>query len=220
MVREWSSREVELTKSGYMMLKWFLAVGVFVSAFLSAEINVLAFSGSTRTDSLNKKLVVEAAKLARQQGANVTVINLKEFPLPLFDEDLEAKEGMPAKAKQLRQLMIQSEVILIASPEYNSSVSAVLKNTLDWASRTEAGDPSRNAFKGKRFLIMSVSPGSTGGARGLAHLRSIIEDIGGKVIPQQVAIPNGFEAFDQQGNLKNPQAQTELQQAVQKALNG
>lgn len=97
------------------MWKWMLVLCVAFSAALSAETKVLAFSGSTREGSLNKKLVLEAANSARQMGAKVTVIDLKDYPLPFYDADLEAKEGMPAKAKQLRQMMIQSDVILIAS---------------------------------------------------------------------------------------------------------
>jgi len=199
------------------MWKWMMILCVAFSANLSAEIKVLAFSGSTRGDSVNKKLVSQAANLARQKEVTVTVIDLKDFPIPFYDGDLEAKEGMPLKAKQLRQLMIQSQVILIASPEYNGSLSAVLKNAIDWASRSEEGGSSRDAFKGKKFVIMSASPGSGGGARGLVHLRTIIENIGGTVVPQQVVVPDAFNAFDQQGLLKDLKIKLELQQLIEAA---
>lgn len=191
---------------------------VALSATLSAEIKVLAFAGSTREDSVNKKLVSEAANLARQLGASVTVIDLRDYPTPFYDADLEAAQGMPVKAKELRRLMIDSQAIFIASPLYNGSVSAVLKNAIDWASRGENGGSSREAFKGKKFAIMSASPSAKGGAKGLTHLRAILEDIGGTVIPQQVALPDAYHAFDDQGRLKNEQIKAELQQLVETAL--
>lgn len=200
------------------MWKWMLVLCVALSGALSAQTKVLAFAGSTRVDSVNKKLIAEAANVAHQMGADVTVIDLKDYPIPLYDEDLESREGMPSKAVQLRKLMIQSDVILIASPEYNASLSAVLKNALDWASRGEAGGGSREAFKGKKFAIMAAAPGSKGGARGLVHLRTIVEDIGGTVIPFQVAVAGAFNAFDEQGHLKSEKIKIELQKLVQAAL--
>lgn len=188
------------------------------SASLCAEKKVLAFAGSTREGSTNKKLVIEAANIARQMNANVTVIDLKDYPLPFYDEDLETNQGMSPKASQLRQLMIQSDVIFIASPEYNGSLSGILKNAIDWASRSEQGSGSTDAFKGKKFAIMSASPGSGGGARGLTHLRTIIENVNGTVIPQQVVIPDSYNAFDEQGHLKNENQKKELSKLVQTAI--
>jgi NAD(P)H-dependent FMN reductase len=186
----------------------------------SAEnIRILALAGSTREDSLNKKLALNAAEMARQMGASVTFIDIRDYPMPFYDGDLEATMGMPSNAKQLRQHFVDAQVILIASPEYNASVSAVLKNAIDWTSRSPNGGGSREAFKDKKIAIMSVSPGNNGGARGLPHLRTIMEDVGGIVLPQQVSVPNGNSAFDAQGNLTNPQAKSELQQLIKKALN-
>jgi chromate reductase, NAD(P)H dehydrogenase (quinone) len=146
------------------------------------------------------------------------VIDLREYPIPFYDADMEAEEGMPSKAKQLQELMIQSDVILIASPEYNRSIPAVLKNVLDWTSRKEGGGDSHEAYEGKIFAIMSASPGKRGGSGGLMHLRTIIEDIHGKVIANQVTVPNAYNAFDEQNQLKNPQLKMELRQLVQQAL--
>jgi len=188
------------------------------SATLSAQLRVLAFAGSTREDSANKKLVAVAANQARQSGAYVTIIDLKDFPIAFYDGDLESKEGMPAKAKELRKLMVHSDVILIASPEYNGSLSATLKNVLDWASRSEAGGSSRDAFAGKIFGLMSASPGQSGGARGLVHLRNIIENIGGTVISQQVVLPDAYNAFDAQGCLKIEKIKQEMKQLIQATL--
>jgi len=200
-------------------MKWLIIFCMAFSTALHAETKVLAFSGSTRVDSVNQKLVGEAADLARQMGAEVTIINLKDYPTPFYDADLEAQEGMPSNAKHLRELMIQSEVILIASPEHNSSVSAVLKNALDWTSRSEDADSSRDAYKGKKFAIMSTSPGSGGGARGLVHLRAIITAIGGTVNPLQVTVPGAYSAFDERGHLKNEQLKIDLKNLIESTIN-
>lgn len=178
---------------------------------LLAKMNILVFAGSTRADSYNKKLAREAVEMAGKLGAKVTLIDLKDYPMPFYDGDLE-KEGMPKDAKRFRDLMIASDAIIIASPEYNGSVSAVLKNALDWASRDEKGNPSRQAFEGKRFALMSASPGEGGGARGLAHLRAIIENIGGTVLEQQTVVGRAHEAFtkDKLGTLNN-EVKRELQ---------
>lgn len=182
---------------------------------LSAEIKVLAFSGSTRKDSYNQQLVKDAAEMARQMGATVTVVSLKDYPMPFYDADLEAKEKMPKNAKKLRNLMMQSDAIIIASPEYNGSLPAVLKNTLDWASRSEEGGSSLDPFKGKRFAIMSASPGKGGGARALVHLRSILEGVGGVVVSKQVSIPQAHEYFVQKERPENAQLKQEIAELLQ-----
>jgi chromate reductase, NAD(P)H dehydrogenase (quinone) len=182
---------------------------------LSAQVKVLAFAGSTRADSYNGKLVADAAQNARQMGASVTLINLKDYPMPLYDADLEAKQGMPKNAKRLRELMINNDAIIIASPEYNGSIPAVLKNALDWASRGEGGNASRSAFKGKKFAIMSASPGPGGGCRGLTHLRSVIEAVGGTVIPKQVCVAQADKYFSTKDRPEYPALKEEIQQLLQ-----
>ncbi|HEV3164045.1 MAG TPA: NAD(P)H-dependent oxidoreductase [Isosphaeraceae bacterium] len=168
---------------------------------------ILAFAGSTRTDSFNKKLVRIAAKGAEEAGAAVTLIDLRDLALPLFDQDLEAAQGPPNNARRLKTLMIESDGFLISSPEYNSSVSAVLKNVIDWASRPAAGEPGLVAFRGKVATIMSASPGALGGLRGLVTLRSILGNIGVIVLPDQVAVPGSGEAFTAEGALVDPKRQ-------------
>lgn len=200
------------------MFKWIAIASLILFSNLNAEINVLAFSGSTRTDSSNQKLVAQAADIAKQMNARVLVINLKDFPMPFYNADLEAKEGLPPAAQQLRRLMKESHVILIASPEYNGSLSGLLKNAIDWASRDEQGKPSREAFAGKKFVIMSASPGPGGGTRGLEHLRKILENVGGVVIAGQVTVPNAYDAYDAKGNLKDSKIKNELRVLVQEAL--
>lgn len=171
---------------------------------------ILAFAGSTRTDSFNKKLVQIAAEGARQAGASVTVIDLKDFPLPLFDQDLEAAEGQPENARKLKELFIQHQGLLIASPEYNSSVTPVLKNSIDWVSRSLPGEPALAAFQGKVASLVSASPGALGGLRGLVHLRSILGNIGVIVLPQQIAVPKAHEAFAADGTLKDAKMQANV----------
>lgn len=200
------------------MWKWIIVLCVAMTSHLCAEKNVLAFAGSNRHGSVNEKLVNEAANIARQMNAHVTLISLKHYHMPIYSADEEIKEGMPAKVKEFRHLMIQNEVIFISSPEYNGSVPALLKNAIDWASRSETGTSSRDAFKGKTFVIMGASAGPTGGSRALVHLRAILEAIGGTVITEQVTIPFADKAFDEQGHLKDPILKKQLEQLVQKAL--
>jgi chromate reductase len=165
---------------------------------------ILALAGSTRTASFNKQLVRFAAEAARAAGAEVTVVDLRDYPLPLFDGDLEDHEGLPENAKKLKALFREHDGLLIASPEYNSSITAVLKNTLDWVSRGETDDePALVAYRGKAAALLSASPGALGGLRGLVHLRAILGNIGVIVLPDQAAVPKAHEAFDAGGRLKD-----------------
>ncbi len=170
---------------------------------------ILAFAGSTRKGSFNQQLVQIAAKGAISAGAEVSVINLGEYPLPIFNEDLE-KEGQPEHARRLKELFIQHDGLLISSPEYNSSVTPLLKNTIDWVSRGDDTNPPLAAFTGKVSGIMAASPGGLGGLRGLVHLRSILSNIGVLVIPQQMAIPKAFEAFKEDGDLADEKQQAAI----------
>ncbi|MGI0008244.1 MAG: NADPH-dependent FMN reductase, partial [Nitrosopumilaceae archaeon] len=149
---------------------------------------ILAFAGSTRTDSFNKKLIKIATNGARDAGAEVTVIDLHDFPMPVYDGDLEQRDGLPATARKLKDLMLSHQGFLISSPEYNSSISGVLKNTIDWTSRQSQGEIPLACFKNKVAGLMSASPGGLGGLRGLVHVRAILENIGVLVIPEQIAV--------------------------------
>ena len=174
---------------------------IFKGTTMSAIPRILAFSGSTRKESFNSKLVAIAAAGALENGANVTEINLRDYPLPLFDQDRELVEGPPGPAVILKELFLQHQGFLISSPEYNSSVTAVLKNMIDWVSRPVAGEPPLAGFKGKVASLMSASPGALGGLRGLVHLRAILGNIGVIVLPDQIAISKAHEAFDEKQNL-------------------
>lgn len=178
---------------------------------------ILAFAGSTRTGSYNKQLVRVAAEAAREAGAEVTVIDLRDLALPLFDEDLEAAQGLPEHAKDLKAMMKAADGFLIASPEYNSSVTAVLKNAIDWASRAESDDePPLSSFRGKAAALISASPGALGGLRGLVHLRAILGNIGVLVLPDQFALGAAYDAFDDNGQLKDEKKHKQVAGIAQK----
>lgn len=175
-----------------------------------SQARILAFAGSTRKASLNKKLVNVAAKSAEAAGAVVTVIDLADFPMPIFDQDYEAEHGMPENATKLKQLFKDHNGLLIASPEYNSSLSAVLKNAIDWVSRRAEGEPMKAAFLGKTAAIMAASPGGLGGIRGLVHLRSILQNIGILVMPNQITLSEAHNAFNDDGSLKEERKQESI----------
>jgi chromate reductase len=166
---------------------------------------ILAFAGSLRSASFNSKLVRIAAEGARENGALVDEISLGDIPLPLYDAELERGHGLPKNAKLFKQLLSDHDAVLIGSPEYNTGMTAVLKNAIDWASRAEPGEASYVAFKGKVGGIMSTSPGNFGGVRSLGMLRGILSYLGMIVVPTQLAIPRANTAFDAEGNLIDEQ---------------
>lgn len=179
---------------------------------------ILAFAGSLRRDSYNKKLVRAAAKFAEAAGGDVTYIDLADYPMPIFDEDLESRDGMPRKARQFKELLIASQGILISSPEYNSSISAALKNALDWASRPEPNEPPLVAFAGKVAGLMGASPGALGGLRGLVTLRSILGNIQVLVIPEQYALNKADQAFGPDGSLKDDKARGNVENIAKRVV--
>jgi NAD(P)H-dependent FMN reductase len=172
---------------------------------------ILAFSGSLRKGSFNQQLVKIAAGGAEAAGAEVTVVNLRELPLPVYDADLEEAEGLPENARTLKALMKAHSGFLIGSPENNSSLSAALKNAIDWASRREGDETPLVCFKDKTAVVMAASPGALGGLRGLNHLRSILTSIGVLVLPDQKAIPKAHEALAGNGTLNDPAQQKAIE---------
>lgn len=176
-----------------------------------AQPRILAFAGSLRRASCNKKVIMHAAEAARQAGASVTLIDLRDFPLPLYDQEIEDSEGLPANALHLKELMNAHHAFLISSPEYNSSISGVTKNAIDWASRKAAPEePELQCFRGKTAALLSASPSFMGGLRGLVHLRAILGNIGVLVIPEQKCIANAYEAFNEQGEFLNPKQKEDV----------
>jgi len=178
-----------------------------IVALMSSTPRILAFAGSLRRDSLTKKLVRIAAEGARAAGAEVTLIDLKDLPLPVYDGDIEEAEGLPANAKRLKELMKSHQGFLISSPEYNSMPSGALKNALDWASRAEPGETPLVCFKGKLAVLMSASPGALGGMRALPVLRNMLLNIQVIVLPDQLGLMKAHEAFDEAGRLKDAKQQ-------------
>jgi chromate reductase len=179
--------------------------------------HLIAFAGSLRKDSYNKILVNLAADKARESGAKVTVIDLKEYPLPIFDEDLEAELNSP-ELTALRALLASANGLLIASPEYNGSFSSVLKNTLDWLSRP-AKDESYSPVYGQLTVgLMAASPGGLGGIRGLSHIRELMSNLGSLVVPNQIAVGAAYKEFDENGQLNNAATNDRLTALVQQVI--
>jgi len=172
---------------------------------------ILAFAGSTRADSYNKKLVKVAVKGAEAAGAQVTYLDLRDLNLPLYDGDLEAREGLPPGARTFKDLLLANDGIMISSPEYNSSISGVLKNAIDWASRPVSGQKPLGEFKGKVAVLMSASPGPSGGLRGLVTVRSLLGNIGVIVLPEQVTVSAANEVFNPDGTMKDAKKQASVE---------
>jgi len=185
---------------------------------MSNSTKILAFAGSARQESFHKKLVKIAAQGATEVGAEVTFIDLRDYPMPIYNQDLEEKEGLPESVLALKQLFKSHHGLLIASPEYNSSITGLLKNTIDWVSRSEPDEPplALSCFRGKVAAIMSISPGGMGGLRGLVHLRAILQNIGVMVLPDQKTISNAFEQFDGEDQLKDERQQKSVKALGQK----
>ena len=159
---------------------------------------ILAFSGSAREGSFNHQLVCIAARGAQVAGSDVTIINLGDYNMPIFNQDIEAKQGMPEGAKQFKQLLSEHDGFLIASPEYNGACSPLLTNAITWASRSNSPDEvPLSAYSGKFCSIMATAPGMSGGSRGLVTFRMLLNHLGVTVLPEQVAIPRSFSAFNQ-----------------------
>ncbi|WP_296600772.1 NADPH-dependent FMN reductase [Phenylobacterium sp.] len=166
-------------------------------------VKLLALAGSTRAGSLNQALLDLAAKAARERGAEVTEIRLKDYPLPLYDGDLEASD-FPQTARDLKALFCGHHGFLIASPEYNGGVSGVLKNAIDWVSRPTDGENliALSAFRGKVAGLMAASISPFGGLRGITHMRQVLGTVQTLVATEQVLVPFAHGAFDENWALK------------------
>ena len=166
---------------------------------------ILIFAGSTRAQSFNRQLAKVAAKLAVEAGAEVTLLELASLNIPLYNADLEA-QGTPPDVIRLKQLMFDHPGWLICSPEYNGSYTALLKNTIDWASSPVKGDatwgPGTKPFAGKVVGLLAASPGGLGGLRSLEHLSPLLSNLQCWVAPQQYALGQAGSAFDADGQLQ------------------
>jgi chromate reductase len=180
---------------------------------------LMFFAGSTREGSYNRKLARLAHRIAEANGIEGVVIELKDYPMPLYNGDLDASDGPPKAAREFRALFGEYQGVFIASPEYNSSIAPLLKNTLDWVTRVRAkGETGLEVYKSRVFAISGASTGNYGAMRSLLHLRQILEvGIGATVIPQQLALPRAGDAFEEDGSLKDKTLQ-EMLKAVVEAL--
>jgi chromate reductase len=179
---------------------------------------LLFFAGSAREGSYNKKLARLGHHIAEANGIAATFADLGDYPMPMYDADLEAREGAPENARKLKALMQVHGGIFIASPEYNASITPLLKNSLDWVSRIrDEGEAPLQVFKTRVFAISSASPGAFGGMRSLITLRqSLSLGMGALVLPEQVAVARADQAFDDNGHLKDKALQEQLKTVVSK----
>jgi chromate reductase, NAD(P)H dehydrogenase (quinone) len=177
---------------------------------------ILVFAGSIRTGSYNARLAALAAKELALAGTDVTRISLEDFPLPIYDGDDEAKSGVPAHARNLKQMMAEHQGVFIASPEYNASITPLLKNTIDWISRVrDRGEAPLAVFKGRVFALGGASDSPYGALRSLMALRQVLElGCGALVLPEQITVFRASEAFDEMDNLKEERAATSLKRVV------
>src|SRR5229473_1506899 len=181
---------------------------------------ILFLAGSIRTGSHNARLAALATKELALAGADVTRISLADYPLPLYDGDLEANSGVPGNAVKLKQLMAAHQGVFIASPEYNASITPLLKNTLDWISAVrERGDPPLAAYQNRVFALGGASPGRSGATHSLLALRQVLA-VGCRalVIAEQVTVPNAEQAFDERDGLKDARAAAQLKLVVRKLV--
>ena len=178
---------------------------------------LLFFAGSAREASFNKKLALLGRHIAEANGIEAVFVDLKDYPMPIYNGDLEAAEGPPERASAFKALLGEYQGVFIASPEYNSSVTPLLKNTLDWVTRVRAkGETGLEVFKSRVFAISGASPGYYGGMRSLLNLRQILAvGIGALVIPEQLALPRAMDAFEADGSLKDRNQQEMLKGVVE-----
>ncbi|MDP3874533.1 MAG: NAD(P)H-dependent oxidoreductase [Pseudomonadota bacterium] len=171
---------------------------------------ILCFAGSTREASFNRQLALAAARAVEEAGGEATFMDLRDHPLPLYDGDLEASAGLPLGVRPLKELFKSHNGLFIASPEYNGSFSAVLKNTLDWISRPAGDEAGTVPYAGKVAALAAASPGALGGLRGLVHLRAVLQSVGALVLSEQVAVGGASSAFTPEGRLADERLQQML----------
>ncbi|MCA1456417.1 NAD(P)H-dependent oxidoreductase [Bradyrhizobium sp. BRP22] len=183
-----------------------------------SALKILVIPGSLRSGSLNAKLAAVAAHELAQAGAEVSRISLSDFPLPIYDGDLQAKSGVPKNAVNLKRMIGAHHGVLIVTPEYNSSVPPLVKNTIDWVSRVQDPHEVRGqVFRDRVFAIAAASGGRLGGSRALAALRLILSACQATVIPNQLALSFAEHAYDDMDHLKHP-ADIEAMQAMVRQL--
>ncbi|MGH1419390.1 MAG: NADPH-dependent FMN reductase [Hyphomicrobiaceae bacterium] len=185
---------------------------------MSTEAKLLFFAGSAREGSFNKKLARLGDRIADANGISATFLDLADYPMPLYDGDLESAEGVPDNAYKMKNVLSVHDGVFIAAPEYNASISPLLKNALDWVSRARKDDDDPKAvFATRVFALGAASPGGTGGIRGLTTVRHTLEmGLGALVLPDQFLLPKAGTAFSEDGHLIDKAAQERLKLLIQK----
>lgn len=163
---------------------------------MARQTKILAFAGSLREKSYNKRVLKVAIEGAKQAGAEVTYIDLKDYPMPIYNSDLQDTQGFPPIAAALQRLLLEHDGLMIASPEYNASLPAALKNVIDWTSRANGNLKTGDCYKGKVAAIMTASPGAFGGIRCLGHLRDVLTILLVNTLPSEIAIAKVGGIFD------------------------
>lgn len=163
---------------------------------MSKKPKILAFAGSLREKSYNKRVLKVAVEGAKKAGAEVTYVDLKDYPMPIYNADLQETQGFPAIATAFQKLLLEHDGIMIASPEYNASLPGALKNVIDWTSRANGDLKTGECFKGKIAAIMTASPGAFGGIRCLAHLRDVLTILLVNTLPSEIAVAKVGAMFD------------------------
>lgn len=169
-----------------------------------ATAKIVVFSASLRKGSYNTRLADQIEKILREKGAEVTRLDLAQFPLPVYDANLQEEQGIPAPAEAIHERLRESGGVFIATPEYNAGVPPLLSNVLAWVSRIRGNGGMAAAFQTPVYALGAASPGNLGGYRGLMALRQMLElSIGSRVLPTMISIASAADAFDEAGNLKN-----------------
>ncbi|WP_111412173.1 NADPH-dependent FMN reductase [Billgrantia lactosivorans] len=179
---------------------------------------ILVFAGSAREGSFNKRLARLAAERLDRLGGEATFIDLRDYPLPLYDGDLETREGLPASARSLQALLAEHQGLLLASPEYNGFITPLMKNTLDWLSRSDGDRSGLALFADKLAAVVSASPGALGGMRSLALIRQLLGNLGVTVLPNPLAVPRAAQAFGEGGELADESQQQRLDALCQRLV--
>lgn len=185
---------------------------------MTTKPKILVFAGSAREASLNKKLARAAARAVDENGGEATFIDLRDFPMPIYEGDLEAREGMPPFARKLRELFVSHPAFLIVSPENNGTIPSLLKNAIDWLSRDVDGRSGLEPYRGKVIALMAASPGAFGGVVCLTHLRHSLSKLLAHVIPDQFPLPKADQAFAEDGSLTQPWQQKALLTVVRQLM--
>ncbi|MCE8032081.1 MAG: NAD(P)H-dependent oxidoreductase [Halomonas sp.] len=180
---------------------------------------ILVFAGSAREKSFNKRLARLAAERVEHAGGQATFIDLRDYPLPLYDGDLESREGLPANARRLQELLDEHQGLLLASPEYNGFITPLMKNTLDWMSRSDGERSGLALFADQVAAVVSASPGALGGMRSLALIRQLLSNLGVTVLPSPLAVPRAAQAFNENDELADESQRERLDALCQRLVN-